>query len=96
MSYDDFCLLTPFEFSAVSRARQEQEERRVRDGWERARTGGTLCVSPWSKGRLEPSKVLPLPWDGKSEATPQEHPVASKEEARAAFEALMKRIHKKP
>lgn len=94
LSYEDFSLLTPAEFSAVARSREEYEERQMRDGWERARIVGTLCVSPWSKGRLEPSKVLPLPWDGKDRPQEERKPIPGKAEARANFEALMRRIGK--
>lgn len=95
LSYEDFSLLTPAEFSAVSRARAEHEESWMRDGWERARIVGTLSVSPWSKGRLEPSKVLPLPWDGQAARREERTPIPSKAEARANFEALMARIKRK-
>lgn len=90
LTFEDFCLLTPFEFSEVVSAVHEQEELHQRETWEQLRVLGTLTVSPWAKGSLKPRDVLPLPWDNEvqDEGT---HEIASKEEASARFHALMAR-----
>lgn len=64
LRFDDFCLLTPFEFQAVVDAVATHDDNRERGAWERARIVGCMSLSPWSKGGVKPKTVLPLPWDG--------------------------------
>lgn len=89
LTFDDFCLLTPFEFGEVVEAVHEREKDRQREAWEQLRVLGTLSVSPWAKGNLKPSDVLPLPWDKKSDVQPRV--VEDKETEKRRFEALMAR-----
>lgn len=88
LTFDDFCLLTPFEFGEVVEAVQEREHERQREAWEQLRVLGTLSVSPWAKGNLKPQEVLPLPWDKKEVQT---RVVEDKETEKKRFEALMAR-----
>lgn len=89
LSFEDFGLLTPSEFRAISEARHRYDDDREREAWERARIVGVMSVSPWSGKSVDPKRVLPLPWDQRHEPTEQRP--ATKEEAQRAFEALMKR-----
>ena len=92
LTFDDFCLLTPFEFGEVVEAVQEREAHRQREAWEQLRVLGTLAVSPWAKGSLKPSEVLPLPWDKEERLTGvQGQAVEDKETEQRRFEALMAR-----
>ena len=93
LSFEDFGLLTPSEFRAISEARHRYDDYREREAWERARIVGVMSVSPWSGKSVDPKRVLPLPWDQRQEARPEppEQKPATKEEARRAFEALMRR-----
>lgn len=63
MSVGDFCGLTPAEFTAVWEVWRERSDSEERGEWERIRMLATLGLTPWSRHRLEPAKVLPLPWD---------------------------------
>ncbi len=77
-------------FRFVYKAWAEQEETRERSAWERTRVLATLCVQPYSKRRLSPKDVIPLPWD-KEQRKPTSKPVG-KEEAKRRMMALLKRI----
>lgn len=63
MSLDDFCRCTPSEFRAVHQAWADREQTRMRAEWERTRLTCTCLLQPWSKRRITPKDVLPLPWD---------------------------------
>ena len=90
LSYDDFCRMLPEEFEQVSKAFAEQREAESRGDWERMRLLATITVQPYVKGRLTPQKLLPLPWEKQMPKKGQK-PV-SKEESKARFEALVKRM----
>lgn len=63
MSVDDFEGMDTDEFQAVCTAFNEHEDNLRHDAWERARIVGTLSVSPYVKGKANPMRILPLPWD---------------------------------
>lgn len=96
LRFEDFCLLTPFEFQKVVDAISQHDDNAERGAWERARIIGCLSLAPWSKGGVKPESVLPLPWDKKDSAlkgTAQNHGhVETKEEAKENLEKLLKRV----
>lgn len=81
LSVGDFERLTPEEFNAVVNAGQLRE----REAWERARTMATIIVQPHVRKRLQPRKLLPLPWD---KAKEKRAPHMTREQARRRFEQL--------
>lgn len=96
MSFDDFCLLTPFEFQAVADAYGEQAERQSRDLWECMRVLASVSVSPFSKNRVTPHSLMKFPWDDDelgSKRRKTRKPV-SKEEDKARFLQRLKQIGK--
>lgn len=92
LGFNDFCLLTPFEFQAVLDARSKADERRSRDLWECMRVLAAVDVSPFSKGNVSPRKLMKFPWDDEGKA--QIRKPVSKEEDKARFMSLMKRINR--
>lgn len=87
MSLADWCALSPDEFAAICKAYNDKEDARLHDEWERMRLLATITIQPHVKNRLHAEKLLPLPWDrGKKTEVPQ----ASKEEAKARLEQLLK------
>lgn len=91
MPFNDFCQLTPDEFSYIYKAYSEKEESQHRDRWERMRMLGTMVLQPYSKKNLKPKDVLSLPWDNDTAHQPKA-PVLSKEEALRRFKELTKRL----
>lgn len=89
LSFDDFSLLTPFEFQAVLEAYSKEEERRSRDMWECMRVLAAIDVSPYSKRSVLPKKLLRLPWD--DEHKPQTPPVSLAED-KARLAEMMKKL----
>lgn len=91
MGYDDFCRLSPMEFAHVHAAYAREQEVRYRGDWERMRVLATVCAQPYSKKRLTPHALLPLPWDGdptrRTGAPPAE--VLTKDEALRRFEKML-------
>ncbi len=90
MPFNDFCRLTPEEFSYIYKAYSEREESQYRDRWERLRMLGTMVLQPYTKKSLKPKDVLTLPWDNDMSNKPKT-PVLSKEEALKRFKELVKR-----
>lgn len=89
LSYDDFCRLLPEEFEEICRAYYAQRDAELKGEWERMRLLATISIQPHVKGRLTPEKLLPFPWE-KSQAVNAEKAL-SREEAKARFDALLKR-----
>ncbi len=96
LGFDDFCLLTPFEFQAVVDAVSNHDDNQQRGAWERARIIACMSLAPWSKSRVRPEAVLPLPWDKKKKIAKRENcnppRVETKEEAKKRLEELSKRV----
>ena len=96
MGLDDFCRLTPSEFSATFAAWQRQREADDRAEWERVRLHACITIQPHIKGKMTPQRLLPFPWEkkkpqGKSPAAKGEKPL-SKEEALRRFEQVVGRM----
>ena len=91
MPFNDFCQLTPDEFSYIYKAYGEREEAQHRDQWERQRMLCTMVLQPYSKKNLKPKDVLSLSWDSDT-ARQSKAPVLSKEEALRRFKELTKRL----
>lgn len=89
LTYDDFCRLLPEEFEEICKAYSAQSEAEDKGEWERMRLLAAITVQPHVKGKVNPQKLLPLPWE-KSLAKPGQKQV-SREESKARFEALVKR-----
>lgn len=92
LTFDDFCLLTPFEFQSVLDSYTEREQQRSRDMWECMRMLAAVSVSPFSKGRVRPEKLLKFPWDTPPNPRTGKQKPVSKEEDKAALERRMKMI----
>lgn len=69
MGLDDFDRLTPAEFEAIFRRWASGQERADRAGWEQTRAQVMAALAPYSRRRLTPHDVLPLPWDSESVAS---------------------------
>lgn len=87
ISLADFCALTYDEFDAVVKAYHTDREALYRDGWERVRTEACIGIQPHIKGKADPKRVLPLPWDKKRNAG-RTRPLPDREQAHAQFEKL--------
>ena len=65
MCLNDFCRLTPLEFTAVFEAWQQKETYAERRGWEQARFLACSILKPYSKRSLELTDVCRFSWDMK-------------------------------
>ena len=96
LRFEDFCLLTPFEFQKVVDAISLHDDNQERGAWERARIIGCLNLAPWSKGGVKQEGERP--WrrakkDSALKGTAQNHGhVETKEEAKENLEKLLKRV----
>ena len=88
MSVDDFCALTPSEFSEVCHAYNENAMAQIHGDWERMRMLATITIQPHIKGTMSPERLLPFPWERKVR---DEAPKVGKDEAKARFEAIMQK-----
>lgn len=91
LSFDDFCRLTPDEFSAIYKEYQAAEEARYKDEWERIRLLATIVIQPHVKNKLTPQKVLPFSWDEGEKKKKKPAEVLTADEHRNRFEEFMKR-----
>jgi len=66
LSYDDFCRCTLEEFEEICKAWQETRDADERSEWERMRLSATIAIQPHLKQKITAQKLLPLPWDSKS------------------------------
>jgi len=67
MSYGDFCLCTPSEFTAVAEQWGKKAEADYRTGWDRARTIAVAALQPYSKKELKMTDILLFTWDKEEE-----------------------------
>lgn len=88
MSLQDFCSCTPSEFKKVYEAWRDNAQRLMREGWEQTRTICICSMQPYSKKRLDPKNIMPLPWDRKQK---KKEPEMTREERKARYEAAKKR-----
>ena len=79
MSFHDFCLLTPDEFTAIVHEWQKCEEGKTRGAWERIRTLGAITIQPHVKKTITPKNLLPMPWDSAPEGQKRQAPPSTKE-----------------
>ena len=91
MPYNDFCALTPEEFSYIFKAYNEQQQEQYRDNWERMRMLAGIMIQPYAKKGLTLHKLLPFSWDVMAHQ-PQKTDYISKDEALKLFEKTMERI----
>lgn len=63
MSLSDFESLSMDEFDAVCKAYGDEREALIENDWERTRAGSCIGIQPHIKGRADPKRILPLPWD---------------------------------
>lgn len=96
LSLDDFCRLSIDEFEAICETATAERESLYKDRWERMRLLATITIQPHVKGRLQPERLLPLPWDApsiKAKKKPAAPPL-SDEEALRRFELVRKRVER--
>ena len=91
MSLDDWERLRPDEFEACWRAHADCEDEAERAAWERMRLLATIVVQPHCKSKLTAKKLLPLPWDNKTQVH-NEAPKMSKEEHLARMETARRKM----
>lgn len=88
MCLDDFVRLTPGEFLHVCESYERGCEAAERGDWERLRILASILVQPYTKRKVSPQELLPLPWDkARMEIKPLE-------EDRAALVRLKERLGK--
>ena len=95
LRYEDFCDLTPDEFTHIYRAYSNEREAQYKDYWERMRMLAAITIQPYAKKGLTPHGLLPFPWDAENRPTrkaPAEH--VSKEDALQRFEEVLKKVGK--
>lgn len=91
LCYDDFCNLTPNEFSYIYRAYSREQEARYKDNWERMRMLASIIIQPYVKKGMTPHKLLAFPWVKESRPTRRtEAKHVSKEEALRQFEEVLR------
>lgn len=93
LRYEDFCDLTPDEFTHIYRAYSQEREAQYKDNWERMRILAAITIQPYAKTHITPHGLLQFPWDTESRPTrkaPAEH--VSKEEALQRFEEVLKKV----
>ena len=89
MSFDDFCALSPSEFSACCKAWHDAQEQQIHFHYEVARWQALIGISPHVKRKPQ----LPFPWEKPKAKQPKQETV-SKEESLKRFRKLMKREKK--
>ena len=92
MPLEEFCSLYFEEFENICNAWIEMHEAQAREEWERTRILAAICIQPHIKKKITPKQLLPLPWDSNHRKPQPEKPQLSKEELRARFENLKKRL----
>ena len=68
MSRKDFEQCTPSEFFRIVEQHSEEEGNHLRQGWERTRVQVISVMQLFSKKKLDPKDVFPLPWDNTGRA----------------------------
>ena len=87
LSLPDFRNLYPDELSAVFEAKQRQLDFQSRESWEQTRILAAISIQPYSKTRITPASLIPLPWDDHQEKS---QAFLSKEDNRKRLEELLK------
>lgn len=86
MSYNDFERVTPIEFYYIYKAYTDSQTIKDRTSWEQTRILATMFVQPYSKSRITPTQLLPLPWDNKEK---EQTTKLTKEQAIERFKKLL-------
>jgi hypothetical protein len=60
----------------------------IKGDWERMRLLATISIMPWTKTKVKPEKLLPLPWD---KPKTKKGLILSKSERKQRFEKLINR-----
>lgn len=89
MRREDWENLSIEEWNAISFAYYSGIDREDRGAWERMRTLACLTVQPYSKKKLTPRTLLPLPWDNEEKRKAAK--LVSKEEDKRRLEELLER-----
>ncbi len=63
MSYDDFCRCEYDEFTSIYNAWKEARENQNREFWEQTRLLAAISIQPYTKKKITPQQLIPLPWD---------------------------------
>lgn len=63
LSYHDFRALTVEELTAVVESSRRVRGAADKGEWERTRLHAVMTMQPHCKNRLDPRRILPLPWD---------------------------------
>lgn len=92
LSFKDFALLTPFEFSEVCNAWHEWREDETRGAWERQRWLGCVSIQPHIKNRITPQELMPLPWDKQSKPNTPKSETLTHEQHLERIRELNKRL----
>lgn len=92
MRRGDWENLTVEEWNAISAAYYSEVERGDRGAWERMRMLACFAVQPYSKKKLTPRTLLPLPWD--DEERKKAAKLVSKEEDKRRLEEMLERVGK--
>jgi len=94
MSYSDFCLSTPEEFSEIYKSFSEHREELYKEEWERIRMLATIVIQPHVKQKLTATRLLPFPWDSHRPEKKYET-VMTNEERKARMEEVKKLLGEK-
>lgn len=89
MSAAEFYRLTPDEFAAIYECWAQTRDSEARRSWEQTRLLATCALQPYSKRRLSPADVLPLPWD--NDDTPKPRPQSHADTLRRMREVARQR-----
>lgn len=95
LRYEDFCDLTPDEFTHIYRAYGRERAAQYKDNWERMRILAAITIRPYAKKGLTPHELLPFPWDTDSRPTHEASAEQiSKEDALQRFEEVLGKVDK--
>lgn len=93
LGHDDFCRLTPDEFTAVADAWREHDDLLRREEWERMRLLATITIQPHVRRKLKASELLPFPWEKETQwANRPAAPRMTRTEQLARMEEVMRRL----
>ena len=92
MPYNDFCALTPEEFSHIYKAYSEERTAQYQDSWERMRMLAAITIQPYVKKGLTNDYILACPWEEKKPEHTKAAPAVSKEDALKRFEEVLGKV----
>lgn len=92
ISLEEFCTYYYEEFESIYNAWKEMGDAQERQAWERTRILAAICIQPHVKKKIVPRQLIPLPWDSKKQKPRPEGPELTREELKARFDELKKRL----